>query len=161
MSGLLGTLGLDQVEADPNALPDGKWAGVIFKSEYVDVKKTDSLAHVITYKVTEGEKNGAQRQEWFTLGTVKTRDENGNITAINPTMTEQQKPWYKKRLIDLGIPESKINDGTFEPSDLVGKEVFFGTKKNGSYININFVELRNEVATPVEGQTGAIAGPLL
>ena len=142
------SLGLDKVESDPNALPDGKWAGEVFKSEYVE-KKDGGVSHVITYRVTDGERKGAQRQEWWNLGNGSKKNEAGHIVGIEtPTMTENQKPWYKKRFEDLG------ETADVHPSVLVGKKVFFGTKKNGSYINVNFVELRPDasaVAAPASG----------
>jgi hypothetical protein len=136
-------LGLDQVEADPNALPDGKWPGIVTKSEIVVVKKNNTVAHVITYKVTEGEKTGAVRSEFFNLGKDPVYAEDGKtIVSYTVTMSEAQKPWYKKRYVDLGIPEAQVTQT--EPAALVGKEVIFGTKKNDGFINISFVELRNK-----------------
>lgn len=144
---LIESLGLDQVESDPNALPDGKWAGEVFKSEYVWHKgknatsdEKDHVSHVITYRVTHGDRAGAQRQEWFLIG----RKDAENPEKIVPLMTEQQKPWYKKRFEDLGVPPAEINTTT--PEALVGLPVNFGTKKNGNFININFVELRGDNA---------------
>lgn len=164
---LLGTLGLDAVEADPNVIPVGRYNGVIFKSEYVHVTKSDSVSHVITYQVTDGDRKGAQRQEWFNLGVNPTFDATGNIVALTPTMSEVQKPWYKKRLVDLGITEEAVST-TFHPSQLVGKQVVFGLKANGSYLNINFVELAgppagNTAGTPVNvpptgDNVGGLAG---
>lgn len=150
--GLMDSLGLENVEADPNALPDGKWPGVISKSEYVLAKQKDIVNHVISYLVTDGDRKGAIRQEWFGLVKGATQDENGNWVGGTPVMSEQQKPWYKKRLMDLGVPETAMS--SFKPEDLVGKEVTFGTKKNGEFININFVELRNPAS-------GGFANPAL
>lgn len=154
MNNLLGSLGLDQVEADPNALPDGKYDGEVLKSEYVLVQRKDTINHVITYKVTDGDHVGAQRQQWYTLGT-EPRDAEGNwpestdaITSYTPTMSDAQKSWYKKLHVDLGIPEQDVP--STPPAALVGKPVTFGIKKNNGYININFVELR-EVVGGVEG----------
>lgn len=144
------SLGLGEVEADPNALPDGKWPGVIFNSRYVE-KKDGSVAHVLTYKVTEGNRAGAIRDEWWNLGLDAKRDENGKIIGLGtPTMSEQQKPWYKQRLealqADLG-PE-------FEPESLIGKKVTFGTKKRGTFINVNFVQLREGPDATAPGVQG-------
>jgi hypothetical protein len=154
--GLFDSLGMDEVESDPNALPDGKWVGEVFKSEFVE-KKDKSVAHVITYRVTEGERKGAQRQEWFTLGEGAVKNEAGKIVDVEtPTMTETAKPWYKKRLEDLGKPLS--ND--YDPTLLTGTPVNFGTKKNGAYINVNFVEVREAAAAPVASTPEAAIGSL-
>jgi hypothetical protein len=58
-------------------------------------------------------------------------------------MSEQNKSWYKKRFLDLGVAEDEVEDTDIE--SLVGKAVTFGVKRNGDYLNINFVELRDEV----------------
>lgn len=151
-------LGLDNVDADPNALPDGKWPGVVFKSEYVVVKKNNTVAHVITYKVTDGEKAGAQRAEFWNIGKDPVFAEDGKtIVSCTPTMSEAQKPWYKKRFVDLGIPEAQVTKT--EPSALVGKEVIFGTKKNDGYINVSFVELRNPVSAATAAAPEATSTP--
>jgi hypothetical protein len=159
---LLNSLGLDKVESDPNNLPDGKYLGEVFKSEYLFHKgkgsqEKNTISHVITYRVATEDPSGragAQRQEWFEIGKDPVRDDEGKMVSITPTMTEQQKPWYKKRWEDLGI----ANPEEHEPEVLVGKKVTFGTKKNGNFININFVELRE--ATDAPPATGSITGAL-
>jgi hypothetical protein len=146
--GLFDTLGMDQVESDPNALPDGKWAGEIFKSEFIE-KKNGEVSHVFTYRVTDGEKAGVQRQEWFTLGTGAVKNESGKIVDVeNATMTEQAKSWYKRRLENV-----EYDTTNQDPSHVTGKPIYFGTKKNGDYININFVELREPSDAPAATAT--------
>lgn len=157
---LLGTLGLDKVESDPNAIPDGKYDGDVFKSEYVLSKNKDTVSHVITFRVTEGANKGAQRQSWYTLGSEPRNAEGEfpskpeDITTYNPTMSESQKSWYKKMFVDLGIPEADVSSTPI--SALVGKNVTFGIKRNGSYININFVELRTPTNT-TDGGSGSVS----
>ena len=158
MSGLLGSLGLDEVPADPNATPDGRYEGVIFKDEIV-VKKDDTVHHVITYKVEDPSSNynGAQRPEWFKLGVNPVRDETTNaLTGFTPAMDETTKRWYKMRLAGLGLDDAAI--AAWTPGSLVGKKVTFGTKKNGNFINVNFVELREAPEAPAAGPgiTGAL-----
>ncbi len=151
MPGVFSTLGLDEIEADPNFLPDGKWAGEVVREDYVFVKSKNEVSHVLTYRVTEGVEPdspwlGRERTEWFTLGTGPEYDDKGSIIGITTaTMTQKQRPWYKKRLLDLGIPESEQTDD-YRPGPLVGRKITFGTKKNGAYVNINFVELRGDDA---------------
>lgn len=155
---LMATLGLDKVEGDPNALPDGRYLGVIFKSEYVHVPNKNSYSHVITYQVVDGAKKGAQKPEWFTIGTDPVFGEDGKtLESLTLTMTETAKDWYKKRLLDLGVSEEEVP--TFKPESLVGKPVVFGIKKKDGYRNINFVELREATAAPVAAQ-GSLSGLL-
>lgn len=149
---LMGSLGLDEVEHDPNKIPDGRYNGEVSKEEYVHSKKDDSISHVITYKVTDGDHKGAQKQEWFKLGVNPTRDEFGNVVDLDVTMTETAKGWFKKRMVDLGTEPEQV--GNLVPGDNVGKAVTFGVKTNGEWQNINFVELREPseaVATPPQG----------
>jgi hypothetical protein len=151
---LLDSLGLDDVAADPNDIPDGPYVGVVKKSEFVHNKKANTYSHVITYSVTEGERKGAERQEWFTLGEVTATDEAGKPTALTPTMKDSQKPWYKKRWLDLGVTEEEFPTKKNTPEILVGTPVRFGVKRNNGYININFAEKH----VP-EGATASPAAP--
>jgi len=150
---LMGTLGLDNVE-DPNNLPDSKYAGVIYKCEYV-ISKSDKLGIAITYKVTDpGSKyNGREKFEWWTIGEEPTKDENGEFKVGKVTMSESQKPWFKKRMADIGIPESRLSN--LKNADLAGRigtEVFFGIKNKDGFNNVNFVEMRgNSVAAADTG----------
>jgi hypothetical protein len=159
MSGLMGALGLDNVSADPNDIPDGKYDGVVYKSEYVLHSKNgeNKVSHVTTVQVTSGDRAGAQRQRWDLIG-LNPLDANGQpatkvaeIASFTPAQSEQNKQWYKKFLSDLGITDF----ANAEPEHLVGKEVTFGVKSNGAFKNINFAELREpSVAAPV-----SVAGP--
>lgn len=153
---LFESLGFENVEADPNALPDNKWAGEVYKSEYVVKKAKNEVAHVITYRVTEGDRAGAQRQEWFTFGVGPKYAEDGKtiVGVETPTMSAQAKPWYVKRWEDLGVPFNAQS----KPEQLIGKKVTFGTKKNGEFINISFVELREPPVAQVTEGTAAVPG---
>lgn len=157
--GLLGSLGLDEVEADPNNIPDGRYDGFI-KSDELVVKKNGEVSLVITYKVSEGDRKGAERTEWYTLGKDPVRNPTTQaVEGYTPTMDETAKSWFKKRLVDCGLNEQQIAD--YEPGDLANKKVTFGVKRNGNFININFVELREapEGAEPSTG-SGAVTGAL-
>lgn len=151
MFDLTASLGLDKVEADPNNIPDGRYDGKVLKSEYVLSKDKDKISHVVTYQVTDGQYKGAQRQQWYNLGDNCKNAQGGtpenlsDVAAFNPTMTEQNKQWYKKLFVDLGIPEEVINTpGGAKPEMLVNKLVTFGVKRNQGYVNVNFVELRTD-----------------
>lgn len=145
---LISSLGLDNVSSDVNDLPTGKYDGVVSKSEYVLVKDKKQVSHVITYKVTEGDSTGAEKQVWNNLyGEVV--DAEGNfpesvdqIKGGKPLMTEKNKQWYKKNLKELsGLPEDQVH--TVTPEQLVGVEVTFGIAEKNGYKNVNFVEHRN------------------
>lgn len=140
---LMGTLGLDNVD-DPDNLPDGKYAGVIFKCEYL-VSKTDKLGIAITYKCTDPQSkfNGREKFEWWTIGDNPTKNEEGEYQVAKATMSESQKPYFKKRMAAIGIPESRL--ASLKQADLngrVGTEIYFGIKNKDGYNNVNFVEMR-------------------
>jgi hypothetical protein len=150
---IMQSLGLDQVEADPNKIPDNKYDGEIFESRYVVVASKNQVSHVLTYKVTEGTKSGAQKQEWFTIGTDPVQADGTPATTIEtlagftPSMTEQQKTWYKKRLVDVGVAEDQIPD--LDITTLVGTPVTFGVKTNDAgFQNVNFCVKREAAAAP-------------
>lgn len=150
MNNLLASLGLNAVEADPNTIPDGNYDAEVQKSELAVFPNKGTLNHVITYKVIAGDRKGAQKQEVFTLG-KDLKDAQGqpttdlkDVVAYTPSMSDSQKPWYKKRLVDLGIPEPVVDANQWNPEDLVGIQVTFGVKKNDQgYQNINFVQKRD------------------
>lgn len=150
MTNLLQSLGLESVEADPNHIPDNKYNGVVNESQLVVAKNKGTLNHVITYKVTEGDRKGAEKQEWFKIGKDPV-DAEGNLATkaedvvnYTPDMTDTAKQWYKKRWVDLGVPEEQV--GQVEFSVLKGKLVTFGVKSKDGYQNINFVEAREATA---------------
>lgn len=158
MNTLMGSLGLDEVESDPNALPDGRWAGEVTASRLVYVRSKNQISHVIEYTVTEGNRKGAKRSEFFPIAKDVQFAEGhegdpDHVTSHTPVMTEDNKRWYKKRFVDLGIAEGDVSSTPVDA--LVGKKVTFGTKKKDGYINVSFVELRDEVSSssnePIQG----------
>lgn len=137
---LMGSLGLDEVESDPNHIPAKETVpGSVYKSEYVKSVKKGTLAHVITYKVDDGHTHAAkEQQEWFTLG-IPSYDDEGNLSGIEVTMSEKAKSFYKRRLETLGVTDMNA----FKPSDLVATKVDFSVRHANGYQNIANVELRD------------------
>jgi len=165
MNALIGSLGLDKVDADINAVPEGTYKGVVFKSDIVFVKSKNELTHVVTYKITEGTNSGARLQEWYPLrkNVVFAEGHEGDVdhvTSSESAMDDNAKKWYKNRLLTLGVQDSEIN--TTEPADLLNKEVKFGVKKKNGYTNVSWVDLfkQESQATASEGQTGNVKGLL-
>jgi hypothetical protein len=153
---LMGTLGLDKVE-DPDNLPDGKYAGVIFKCEYI-ISKAGNLGIAITYKCTDpaSKYNGREKFEWWGIGEGGTKDDAGEYHITKATMTEQQKPWFNKRMAAIGIPESRLSNLTDEDlKGRVGLEVVFGIANKNGYNNVNFLDVRSQQAGAVDPFTTA------
>lgn len=163
MVNLLASLGLGDVSADVNSLPDNRYAGIVSRSEYVVVpaknNKPATLSHVITYKVTDGDMKGREKAEWFRLG-IDPVDANGNVperasevTSYTPTMTDNAKTWYKKRWVDCGVPEEAIPGADLNL--LVGKPIIFGTKTENGYSNVKYVEKRSLTAMETPTSLGS------
>lgn len=159
---LISSLGLDAVTADINDIPVGKYDGIVSKSEFALVEPKKQVSHVITYKVTEGDFKGAEKQVWYNLyGEIV--DAEGNfpkspedIKGGKPLMTDNNKRWYKKALMDLtGCSEEEA--GKVTPEMLVGKEVTFGVAEKNGYKNVNFVERRNVAPEGVTGEASGFA----
>jgi hypothetical protein len=124
--GFLNDLGLENVEADPNHIADGKYRAFVFNSE-VRLKKDQSRSWVITYKIAPNQKHaGQQQQEWFDL---EPKGDNAEI----------KKSFLKSRVLSLGVPESKIAD--LSPADLIGTEVDITIVHRNGYQNVGVLTL--------------------
>lgn len=148
MVNLLATLGLATVEAAGELKPN-KYDGVVERSALVYSESKDQISHVITYKVTEGTATGGTKDEWFNFGN-NPLDANGQhttdpeaVVSFTPTWSEQNQSFYKKRLIDLGVPEDVVNAGGVSVGDLVGIPCTFGVSERNGFRNISFAEKRD------------------
>lgn len=140
MTGFLNDLGLDNVEADPNYMADGEYPGFVYDAKVITKKKDGTTQLVLTYKAApEAPKHSGQTQdEFYKIGAAP-----GN-PASGPS--EANKSWLKRRMLSLGVPESKINE--IDVTDLVGTPVFFTIKHANGYQNIG------DVRTRIEGSAG-------
>jgi hypothetical protein len=147
------SLGLGDVDADPNAIPDGRYDAVVASADMVHIKSKNSAAIVFNYQV-EGDYAPARIAQFQNLGNnVVLNDDGKTIKSFTPTMSTQNKQFLKKAFVDLGIPESTIN--TTPTLDLlamvVGRKCTIGVKKNGAYRNVSYVEYRApEVSVDVQ-----------
>ena len=164
---LITSLGLGAVSGDPNDLPVGKYDGIVSESSYVLSKDKDKVSHVVTYKVTEGDRSGGTKQVWYDLFT-KVRNAQGefpekieDIVAGDPAMTDQNKNWYKKNIMDVTgcTPEQADN---MEPEGWLNKPVTFGIAERNGYKNVSFVEGRRpagaNAGSAVQGLGGVSFG---
>ncbi len=150
--GLLDSLGLDNVEADPNALPDGKYGAALYKADII-ATKTDKVMAMFVFKVNDGgSQNGKEKPEFWEFGTGVQKDAEGKVAGFDtPTMTEDRKSWFKNRLISLGVPDSQAGNFDQAMADgLIGTEVFMGIKNKNGYCNINFIERRDANAAKAQ-----------
>lgn len=139
---LLGSLGLANVEADPNKIPDGTYDGQIVSAEKVVIESKNKVSAVITFVVTSGDKKDARKPRFYDLGINPQFDENGNLLSFTPTMTDKNKQYFKKAFTDAGIPEQAVNEGRVKLAHLVGREVTFGVKTTDGFQNVNWWQPR-------------------
>jgi len=150
-AGFLNDLGLDNVEADPNYISDGPHPGFVYDSKVV-TKKDSTKSWVITFKVAPEDESyaGKTQDEWYSLSVMK----DGSLAAPSA----DQKSWLKKRVLSLGVPESKVN--TFDPKDVIGTSVFFNIRHRNGYQNVGEVTLRDEsTGQAIESAPTAQAAP--
>jgi hypothetical protein len=115
---LLAGLGLDNVSGDPTDIPIGTWDGDISQSNLVLTDGNNDyppgIAHAVTFRVTEGDKAGAKKTQWFNLGSNPKTAEGTPATSIDqvasfePTMSEKAKEYYKQMWLKLGVPENEV-----------------------------------------------------
>ena len=132
-AGFLNDLGLENVSADPNHIADGKYPAHVFGSE-IREKKAGGKSWVLTYKIDSSSPlhAGASQQEWFDL----------QPTGDN---AELKRSFLKKRVLSLGVPESKI--GSLNPNDLLGIACSVTIVHRNGYQNVGNVELVTDGAT--------------
>ena len=123
--GFLADLGLDEIDEDPNAFPDGTYNAYLTEAKVVNLKDSAKGKRlVLTYKIADGPHKGKTIDEW---------------KSINAFDSARDKAFLKSRILSLGIPESRIS--SLDVNDLVGTEVRITKKQNGQYRNVTNVVL--------------------
>lgn len=142
--GFLSDLGLDDVDSDPNALPDGTYKAALFECKIIEAKDAAKGKFVVfTYKVTDPDSKyqGTTIDEW---------------KSANSFDEPRKKAWLKQRIMSLGVPEARVN--AVDPSDLLGTAVDVTVKQKGEYRNVTFVKLSDESSAAAEPvSAGSIA----
>lgn len=133
---LLADLGLDGEELE---MPDATYPAFLTAVKAVEVKagRNPGPKVVFEYKVAPGASwAGETVSEFFT------RDKDD----------KQGLRWLKRRVLNLGVPESQF--ATTNLNELKGTAVWLTTKKNGEYLNVQKVEVRDPDA-PLDGSVSA------
>lgn len=123
---LFASMGLDDVEADPNHIADGMYNAHVYESQILTAKsgkKAGRPQWVLNYKILEGTYKGRVQSEWFDLG----------------PNNDQAKPWIKRRILSLGVPESKVSE--FQPADVIGTPVTVKIQTKDGWQNVVNVDL--------------------
>ena len=140
--GLFDTFGVDadQVEVPTGGPKPGTYEATISNAEIVIGTKSDSTAVnlVISYQIPNYE---YPQKEYF--GLPKSKAPWDDVTVISETngrknteksVNEFKLGLLKKRLLALGVPESKVN--SVKPADLIGAPVVLTLVQNKDYVNI-------------------------
>lgn len=129
--------GLDVASAadNPFEIPANTYLTTITSVASGPTRNEDKVGMTITYTIQEGDYAGDDITEWKQIPTP----------ADPHNLTKEEKrslSFLKMRLLELGVPEDRIN--SVSEDDLVGLDVYVTTKegKNG-YTNVQKVELVN------------------
>lgn len=160
------------VDSDPNNIPDGIYDGIVSSSSFIFNPNKDILQHVINYRVTEGPRKGAERGKFYPI-LKEPRLQNGMapakgrvtldmIATGTPTMTEDNKKWYRRLLEEVtgSTDDAVISKAMNSPETLDNLPVVFGVKRNAEgYLNVGFARKRDSASTAVQGTPTSLGAP--
>jgi hypothetical protein len=132
----------ESVPLDPNKVADGTHHAFVYDCKVVDLTaKGKGKSLVITYKMADDDQNAkVEKDEWRAIPVV---------TADGQFASDKDRTaatWLKRRLVSLGVPETKIND--VDPKDLVGTEVYVTFKTKEQWQNVTDVKVATAEGTP-------------
>jgi hypothetical protein len=129
--GLFGDLDIASANDDPFSVPDDKYKVVVISAE-VAKSNAGNIGLKIGYSITEGAYAGnSSLQTWNEIPNKLSDSEYGMLLDEEKGKYEQKKSFLKKTMLDLGIPESRIN--SVDPGDLIGLTAIATVKnKSGS-----------------------------
>lgn len=140
---LFGELDVQSAEEIDYTVPDNTYPAFVFDVKVGMTKgnptenKPKKLGMTLIYKISEGEYEGRQVQEWKQIPEP----------ADPKNLTEDEKrslSYLKTRVLSLGIPEERVND--VQPDDLIGREVVITLVSKGEYQNVRKVVAKSDVA---------------
>lgn len=141
--GLFDELDVASASDDPFNVPDGTYECVVEKAEVVTSKEKEYRPGVpkkglmLTFKITDENENGKTITDYKA---IPVPEDPKNLTSDE----KRDLSFLKMRMMNLGIPEARIN--SVEPDDLVGVDCYVTVKKNGDYTNVTKVETRSDVS---------------
>lgn len=133
--GLFDGLDVASAQDNPFDVAPGTYPAVVTKAEARPTKGGDKVGLNIEYTISDpdSEMHGRKVTEWKQIPQAS-----GELTGKDA----QAASFLKQRLMNLGIPESRMND--IEGDDLIGIECVISVKKNGEYTNVTKVALQGE-----------------
>ncbi len=140
--GLFGELDVQSAADDPFKVPANVYEATVTDVEVKPTQDNSKVGMTIIYTVTadsaEGEHVGKTVREWKQIPQPA---DPKKLSADD----KRAMSFLKSRLLDLGIPENRIN--TVEPGDLIGKDVTIQVKEGkNDFMNVAKVTLKQNVA---------------
>jgi hypothetical protein len=135
---IFGDLDIESAADDPFKVPPSVYNCIVEKVEVGPTKDKSKVGMTIIYKITEGDEAGKSVREWKQIPTP------ADPKNLSPD-DKRAMSFLKARMLDLGIPETKIN--SVKPEDLIAKEVTI-TVKDGKndFTNVTKVTLLQNVS---------------
>lgn len=146
---LFGELDVASAADDPFKVPPNVYNAVVTDVSVGPTKDGSKTGMTLVYTIqSDDEHNGKNVREWKQIPTPA---DPKNLSADD----KRAMSFLKSRLLDLGVPESRINQ--VAPDDLIGKEVTI-TVKDGKndFVNVTKVTLLQNTAAP-SGKKGKFA----
>lgn len=141
---LFGELDVQSAEEIDYSIPDNTYPAFVFDVKVGRTKadpsknKVSKLGMTIVYKISEGDYEGRQVQEWKQIP-----------EPVDPkNLTEDEKKslsYLKTRMLSLGVPENRVN--SVGPDDLIGSEVVITLVSKGEYQNVRKVVPKADVVS--------------
>lgn len=139
MSGFFGNI-------DPNEIPDGPRAGV-YDAVITGVeinKKSKKGGNFIVFEYTIGDPGfDFPVQDWFSFPEVMDPNQWDRTTPLNDKgetqfdINQRSMKWFKRRLMDFGVPREKVNLVT--PDHLIGQAIKVTIEMNDQFPQVKSV----------------------
>jgi hypothetical protein len=143
---IFGDLDVASASDDPFKVPANTYNAVVSESKVADSKDGSKKGLVLIYTVEDpgSEHHGKNVREWKTIPQP--------ADPKNPSGEDlRAMSFLKARLLDLGVPEERIN--SIQPDELIGKEVTIDVREGkNDFMNVNSVTLIQNVPAQSGGK---------
>lgn len=132
---IFGDLDIASASDDPFKVPPNVYNAVVSEVKVGETKDKSKTGMTLIYTISDpgGEHDKKQVREWKHIPTPA---DPKNLSGED----KRAMSFLKARLLDLGIPEERVNSVT--PEDLIGKEVTIDVREGkNDFTNVNSVTL--------------------
>jgi hypothetical protein len=148
MPGIFGELDVASAADDPFKVPANVYEATVTDVTVGPTKDGSKVGMTLIYTVTEdsadGEHVGKTVREWKAIPQPA---DPKKLSADD----KRAMSFLKARLLDLGVPEDKVN--VVEPADLIGKDVTIQVKEGkNDFMNVTKVTLKQNAPAAKGGK---------